>query len=209
MPNNIIMADPKDGDPYEVARKLVDKSITEYIDPDVDFIGASVFSKCPNLKKIVCHGVKTLSDSSGSIFNVNTTLTTGLAFPNAVSFGNNGALRYCQTPAIDLGEAFHAEIKSYFMADSTATVLVLRSQTVMALGHIGSLPTAYQNGKTGGTIYIPKVLYDHLGDGSANDYKARSNWSTVDGYGTITWAQIEGSIYETQYADGTPIPTGG
>lgn len=49
---------------------------------------------------------------------------------------------------------------------------------------------------TGGTIYIPKVLYDHLGDGTSLDYKAATNWSTVDGYGAITWAKIEGSAYE-------------
>lgn len=55
---------------------------------------------------------------------------------------------------------------------------------------------AFKSGGTGGTIYIPKVLYDHLGDGTANDYKAATNWSTVDARGTITWAQIEGSEYE-------------
>jgi hypothetical protein len=63
----------------------------------------------------------------------------------------------------------------------------------------------FKSGGTGGTIYIPKVLYDHLGDNSSLDYKKATNWTTVNGYGTITWEKIEGSIYETQYADGTPI----
>lgn len=65
--------------------------------------------------------------------------------------------------------------------------------------------TPFASGGSGGTIYIPKSAYEHLGDGTASDYKAATNWSTIDGYGTITWAQIEGSIYETQYADGTPV----
>lgn len=65
----------------------------------------------------------------------------------------------------------------------------------------------FASGKSGGTIYIPKVFYDHLGDGTSLDYKAATNWSVIDGYGTITWAQIEGSQYENYYADGTPIPT--
>ena len=65
----------------------------------------------------------------------------------------------------------------------------------------------FASGGTGGTIYISKALYDHLGDGTSLDYKAATNWSTIDGYGTITWAQIEGSQYENYYADGTPIPT--
>lgn len=86
--------------------------------------------------------------------------------------------------------------------------LILRSNTITTLDGIPAFGgSAFASGKAGGTIRIPKALYDHLGDGSSLDYKAATNWSTVDGYGTITWAQIEGSIYETQYADGTPIPT--
>ena len=65
--------------------------------------------------------------------------------------------------------------------------------------------TPFWSNGTGGEIYIHKSLYDHLGDGTANDYKAASNWSTINGYGTITWKAIEGSYYETHYADGTPI----
>lgn len=69
------------------------------------------------------------------------------------------------------------------------------------------LSTPFAQNGIGGEVYIPESLYDHLGDGSALDYKAESGWSVYDGYGTITWKQIEGSIYETQYGDGTPIPT--
>lgn len=82
-----------------------------------------------------------------------------------------------------------------------STALVTMSETGMVTGSV------FKSGGTGGTIYIPKVFYDHLGDGTSSDYKAATNWSTVDGYGTITWAQIEGSYYETHYADGTEIPT--
>ena len=84
--------------------------------------------------------------------------------------------------------------------------LVLRGDTVWPLSYINVFSnTPFADGGAGGTIYIKKVLYDHLGDGSALDYKSATNWSTVDGYGTITWAQIEGSQYENYYADGTPI----
>jgi hypothetical protein len=85
--------------------------------------------------------------------------------------------------------------------------LILRSNTIQALGSTNAFTTdtPFASGGAGGTIYIKKVLYDHLGDGSALDYKAATNWSTIDGYGTITWAQIEGSQYENYYVDGTPI----
>lgn len=93
---------------------------------------------------------------------------------------------------------------------SSFDTLILRDTALTTLYYVAAFDnTPFASGGTGGTIYIPKVLYDELGTGSANDYKAATNWSTVDAYGTITWAQIEGSIYETQYADGTPIETGG
>jgi hypothetical protein len=86
------------------------------------------------------------------------------------------------------------------------SLLILRATRVCALSNLNIIKdTPYDENGTGGEIYIPKYLYDHLGDGSALDYKAAANWSTIDGYGTITWRQIEGSEYEFNYADGTPI----
>ena len=87
------------------------------------------------------------------------------------------------------------------------TIILRKADSPTALAGLNALNTnpAFKSGGAGGTIYIPKALYDHLGDGTSLDYKAATNWSTLDGYGTVTWAKIEGSIYETQYADGTPI----
>lgn len=93
-----------------------------------------------------------------------------------------------------------------FSGCTKLSVVILRNLQVTALGNISAFTnTPFASGGAGGTIYIPKSLYDHLSDGTALDYKVATNWSTVDAYGTITWAQIEGSIYETYYADGTPI----
>lgn len=94
------------------------------------------------------------------------------------------------------------------MGNSKMNTMILRGSTVHPLNPSAlQTNTPFASGGSGGTIYIPKSLYDHLGDGTSLDYKATSGWSTIDGYGTVTWAQIEGSIYETQYADGTPIPS--
>lgn len=99
-------------------------------------------------------------------------------------------------------------VLSYAFSNTAINLLVLRSTTLQSLSGTNAFDrTPFASGGTGGTIYIPKALYDHLGDGTEYDYKAATNWSTIDAYGTITWSQIEGSIYETQYADGTPIPT--
>lgn len=75
--------------------------------------------------------------------------------------------------------------------------LILRPSTVCALENTNAFSgTPFAQGGTGGTIYIPESLYNHLGDGTALDYKAATNWSVIDAYGTITWAKIEGSQYE-------------
>ena len=95
---------------------------------------------------------------------------------------------------------------AFQLARNLRTIVLRRSDVISTLlGTTAFNNTPFASGGAGGTIYIPKALYDHLGDGSSSDYKAATNWSTVNGYGTITWAAIEGSIYETQYADGTPI----
>lgn len=93
-----------------------------------------------------------------------------------------------------------------FYNNTKLTKIILRqtTPTTMEVANLLNF-TPFKSGGTGGEIYIPKALYDHLGDGTANDYKSLTYWSTYEGYGTITWKKIEGSIYETQYADGTPI----
>lgn len=85
--------------------------------------------------------------------------------------------------------------------------LILRddSQLLVMANATGLNGSKFKSGGAGGTIYIPETLYNHLGDGTSLDYKNATNWSTYDGYGTITWAAIEGSQYENYYADGTPI----
>lgn len=80
---------------------------------------------------------------------------------------------------------------------NTLDTLVLDAPFICTMSGVAAMNnTKFKNGGAGGTIYIPKSLYDHLGDGTALDYKAATNWSTLDGYGTVTWAKIEGSEYE-------------
>lgn len=77
-------------------------------------------------------------------------------------------------------------------------LLVLRKSSICTLGNINWFTgTPYANGGTGGEAYVPSALL--------SSYPTASNWSTINGYGTITWKAIEGSYYETHYADGTPI----
>lgn len=211
--------------------KRITNTLESYTIPDsVTSIGDGAFAGCSNLQSItfpqniVLDGV--VSSSIG-IF-----AKSGLTSVHLHTATINGysAFRNCQSLTTFVGERLILGSSIYYLLYDCKNLLVfdadINELRAEALGNCTKLQTIilrksdaltpllqtgvfnntpFKNGGTGGTIYIPKVLYDHLGDGTSLDYKAASNWSTVDGYGTITWAKIEGSIYETQYADGTPI----
>lgn len=200
---NSLTVDVQGGDPYSIARSILDGTITEYIDPELTELRHSAFRNATKLVTLQVHGVAKVG--AGCIEN---TKITALALPslNTAINGLNSAYGSCGTlHYLDYGPLVHS-IGTSSMQFPYLQVLILRK----ADGLVGGVPSSFnttpmKQGGAGVTVYIPKALYDHLGDGTALDYKAATNWSTYDAYGTITWAQIEGSIYETQYADGTPI----
>ena len=58
--------------------------------------------------------------------------------------------------------------------------------------------TPFDNGGTGGALYVPAALI--------SAYQGAANWSTILGYPNNRILPIEGSAYETRYADGTEVP---
>lgn len=171
--------------------------------PNVETIGAAAFAGCGSLQTLNIPKAKTVS--AGNVFEgcavekmVLPAITSGTG---SYGFRNNTHMTH-----LDMGVGF-ARFDSQACAGNTnLTTIILRGSGIVGLSNLVAFNnTPFANGGTGGTIYIPKALYDHLGDNSVLDYKKATNWTTVDGYGTITWAKIEGSYYETHYADGTPI----
>ena len=172
-------------------------SLTGFYLPNVVETGNSSFSGCASLTVAV---LPLIGRDAGRLYEWNSnTVFQNCSSLEAVDFGI-----YCNR----LGNG------NLFKNCSSLTTLVLRSRShhytgadcIVGLTGTNAFDgTPFANGGTGGTIYIPKFLYDHLGDGSSLDYKAATNWVTINGYGTITWAKIEGSYYETHYADGTAI----
>lgn len=203
---------------YAFARK----PLTSITGNGVTSILEDAFYYCPNLASISFPNLVSTSGSSNFrgcaltsvnfpelttlggtyVFTDNTNIETGV-FPKLTS--TNQSLRNSRFLTLDFGKKI--SIGNYWFTDcGRLATLILRSTELCPCTNTGGFSgTPFKSGGTGGTIYIPKVLYDHLGDNSAYDYQHASNWSTIYGYGTITWAKIEGSIYETQYADGTPI----
>ena len=209
----------------EVETAFIQKTLTSISNDSVTNIGRHAFSFSTSLLSVSMPNAISCSNNAfencTALTSVNLPKLNGLP---AVSFKNCSALQTVAFPSAtdaqlqamygcsnlltaDFGPGFSSFANQVFWNCTKLSTLILRkSNGICTLGGGGVFAnTPFDNGKTGGTIYIPKALYDHLGDGSSLDYKAATNWSTINGYGTITWAQIEGSIYETQYADGTPI----
>lgn len=90
---------------------------------------------------------------------------------------------------------------SFIFANCTKlkTMVIRKADGVSALGASnGFQGTPFASNGSGGTLYVPSALI--------SDYQAATNWSTILGYANNQILPIEGSIYEMQYVDGTPIP---
>ena len=111
-------------------------------------------------------------------------------------FQNCSALEAVDTNQIDSNNGLQGYC---FQNCSALKVLILRNANNIAkLGNTNSFTgTPLASGGTGGTIYVPSALI--------SSYQAATNWSTILGYANNSIQAIEGSIYENQYADGTPI----
>ena len=213
-------------EPEAILRGIIDGSLTELVDDVATSINERRFSNFTNLKSLSLMAVLTINSYSF----LSCTSLEHLDIPKAdsatnyvtSSFRECTALEYLVLPSFTKGSSYIFYICSslrgvdlgnvgtigvyWFQRCTVLNTLVLR-RTAGITNLNGSVfdGTPFANGGSGGTIYIPKTYYDHLGDGTSMDYKTSTNWATLDGYGTVTWMPIEGSQYENYYVDGTPI----
>lgn len=190
--------------------------------PQVTSLGEEAFRDCSSLENVDMPKLSAISSQAFKNTKIPAAFWPGIkagmsAFSGCKSLVTAvvGTTDYSYTfygcsalTAADLTNNRSTIVVGCFNGDALLSTLVIRGTSICNLNNRDAFNgTPFRNGGAGGTIYIPKALYDHLGDGSSLDYKAATNWSTIDGYGTITWAQIEGSAYENAYVDGTPMPT--
>lgn len=221
--NDNVVTFESGGGPYEIARLLQSNQLTTYHDTAITTFRPHAFLGASKLETVICESVTAVGESA---LNTLTKLTT-VKLPSAKTFSSY-ALAGCKAlplivlPAvtsmaaetfkactalttIDLGVS--AAIANYsqrvFQNCSNLTTLIIRKSSVMYLQFVNDFDgTPFASGKAGGTLYVPSAL--------VASYKSATNWSAIFGYGSGEQNQvlpIEGSIYETQYADGTPIPT--
>lgn len=172
--------------------------------PGATVINSNAFKGCSSLASISMHYVTNIGNSAFDRCShlSNITMPKNTNIPTY-------AFQYCyDLVGVDLGGTPGASqgigLDAFYRCSKLST-LILRSSVMWPLTNANAFRySSLASGGAGCTIYIPKTLYDSLGTGT-NDYKASSGWSSYDGYGTITWAQIEGSQYENYYLDGTPV----
>ena len=145
--------------------------------PSARYLGQNMFSGCTNLQTLVLPSVRTF-------------------YSDFLNGSNNLAV-------LDIGytaESTDGRISSSLGRANSLTTIILRRATMYALSHTNWFNyTPFAANGTGGTIYVPQSLLESYTNGT--------NWSTLIGRANNQILPIEGSIYETQYADGTPIPT--
>lgn len=147
-----------------------------------------------NITRVFLQNCTRIDDNA--FYNCTGILT--IVLPNITYLKYDALAAISHLTAVDLGSSYSAIARTTFNNDAALNTLVLRSLTMVTLDNVNAFGgTPYTSGGSGGSIYVPGALI--------SAYQAAANWSTLDGYGTVTWKAIEGSIYETQYVDGTPI----
>lgn len=173
-----------------------DTALTDVDIPNVTNIGANTFRGCTALQHIDLPKVYIIMTSAF----YNCRALTSIALPALTTIYSDSTFRGCTVlAAADFGSPATLG-SSYTFTDCTSlTALVLRNtESICTLNNINCLSnTPFADGKAGGTLYVPSAMI--------SEYEAATNWSTILGYTNNSIQAIEGSIYETQYADGTLI----
>lgn len=183
--------------------------ITSVLSHNTGIIEQHAFSYCSALESVHFTSASQINANSFR----NSRIVTGV-FENAkMNFAAQYCFGYCsKLKKIDFGENLILIAAAAFEGSQQFDTLILRASTPCVFYRLGNAwhpfgSTPFKQGGSGGTLYIPKALYDHLGDGSEFDFLADSSWNQIlsSSWGNNQVLPIEGSPYEHYYADGTPI----
>lgn len=195
--------------------------ITEVDAENVTDIGNYSFAGCTSLTKVSMPNLT--NSSTGHVFegctklsdvNVENAVTLGEYFFNKCSALTvlvfkkmNNVWRYSmgnctKLTTVDLtmtGNFANGQGQT-FNGSNKLNTLIVRKDGVATISNINNFTnTPFASNGAGGTLYVPSA--------QISAYQAASNWSTILGYSNNQILPIEGSIYETQYADGTAVST--
>lgn len=169
--------------------QIEDASITIIRDQGFRAYSGLTSLKIPNCTKV------------GSYAFYGVTGLTALALPSIGSGANDfggQALASSSIQTLDLGTGFSAVESGRLQNATNLNTLILRSSSLVTLANTSQLNgSKFASNQSGGTLYVPSALI--------STYQGATNWSTILGYANNSIQKIEGSYYETHYADGTVI----
>lgn len=161
-------------------------------------IGQYSFASCDGIETFRANGAistlgtYTFNGASGHVMQMREcympNLGTGIALN--LNWGSTTAANACQHLEIcDIGKAKSIAANTFANCYKLQT-LIMRRTSVTTCANVSAFLNTPVRGRSGltATIYVPAALID--------SYKAASVWSTINGYGYVTWAAIEGSPYE-------------
>lgn len=163
--------------------------------PDLTSAPWKCFTGCTNLASVSFPSLTTIGRDQ---FIESTKITT-LVLPAFVgSIWSNSLRLNTLLTAVDVYSPTIIKGGALSGCTTLSTFIIRRTDAVTTLENISAFQnTPFASGGTGGTLYVPQALI--------SSYQSATNWSTILGYTNNQILPIEGSIYETQYADGTPI----
>lgn len=166
----------------------------------VTSIGQYSFASCKNITKFTATGSITTFGTytfTGASADHKMTVTEihlpnlGTSIALNLNFGSATANYACQQLQIcDVGKAKSIAANTFANCYKLDTLILRRTGSVTTLANVSAFLNTPMRGRNSmtGTIYVPEALID--------TYKAASVWSTLYGYGYVTFTKIEGSAYE-------------
>lgn len=177
--NKVIVNVPT-GVMFEYIKALAEDGLRYAVLPDNCFF--------TNLKNVGTHA---LANSTGC---------KNLVLPAVTTMGSYPISDMADLEKMDVGVSSPNFGGNYFASGCRKlnTIIIRKTSAIVTLNNVNSLAaTPFASGGTGGTLYVPNSLI--------SSYSSASNWSTILGYANNSILPIEGSYYETHYADGTTL----
>ena len=162
----------------------------------VSITGTYVFEGCSDLEVAHFQKLETTAANSYMFYKLVSSIANAKAIivmPKISSLGSRAFDRIF-ADKVDLGPDLAVLNADQFYNNVDATVV-----NTLILRRTDGVVTTSNTDRIKGLkdVYVPSAL--------VSAYESASNWSTRVAAGKITFHAIEGSPYETAYADGTPI----
>lgn len=164
----------------------------------VTSIGQYSFANCDGMEtftapgSVTTLGTYTFNGASGHVMalrechmpNLGTSIALNLNWGSATAANACQHLEVC-----DIGNAKSIAANTFANCYKLQT-LIMRRTSVTTCANVSAFLNTPLRGRNSLTadIYVPEALID--------SYKAASVWTTINGYGYVTWHAIEGSEYE-------------